>query len=86
MSVAAVLVPGLGLLMIGPLAGLGAGFGAMVGGVYAVPVLENEHAKQMALYESSVKAGKVLIAVIPHSAEHASEIRKQWDRLQAESR
>lgn len=82
---AAVLVPGLGLLMIGPLAGLGAGFGAMIGGVYAVPVLENEHARQVARYEADVKAGLVLIAVKPHNAEHASVIRKEWDRLQAES-
>ncbi len=83
-SAAAVLVPGLGLLMIGPLAGLGAGFGAMVGGVYVVPVLENEHAKQMARYEAEVKVGKVLIAVNPHSAEHASAIRKEWAGLKAE--
>ncbi|HTF87719.1 MAG TPA: hypothetical protein VK843_04870 [Planctomycetota bacterium] len=80
-ATAAVIVPGLGLLLLGPLAGLGAGFGAYVGGVYAVPAIEADHAKQMAQYEAEVKAGKVLIHVTPRDADDEREIRKQWDRI-----
>jgi len=81
-ATAAVLIPGMGLLLIGPLAGLGAGFGAFVGGVYAVPAIEYELTKQLEQYESEVRAGKVLIHVTPRDAEDERRIRSEWARIQ----
>jgi hypothetical protein len=78
----AVFAPPLGLSLLGPLAGMGAGFGAMVGGVYGVPTLENELAQSVTRYEAEVQAGRVLIQVTPHSAEDEALIRKEWDRIQ----
>jgi hypothetical protein len=78
---AAVVAPGLGLLLLGPLAGMGAGFGALVGGVYAVPLVEGEHHALVSLYEDELKAGKVLIHVVPHDAADEERIRSEWDRI-----
>ena len=81
-ATAAVLIPGFGLLLIGPLAGMGAGFGAFVGGVYAVPAIEAGHADQATHYETEVRAGKVLIHVTPRNSADEIQIRKAWDRIQ----
>jgi hypothetical protein len=81
-ATAAVVAPGLGLLLLGPLAGLGAGFGALVGGVYAVPTIENEQTELMTRYESELRSGKVLIHVTPKTPEDEVHIRKEWARIQ----
>jgi hypothetical protein len=80
---AAVALPGLGLVMLGPITGLGAGFGAIVGGVYGVPAMEGERMEHVTRYEAAVRAGKVLIQVIPHDRADESRIKREWNRLQA---
>ncbi|MBK8180087.1 MAG: hypothetical protein IPK67_14630 [Planctomycetes bacterium] len=77
-----VLAPGLGLVLVGPITGMAAGFGALVGGVYGVPAMENRHARELTRYESEVRSGKVLIQVTPHSIEDEERIRAAWSLLQ----
>ncbi|HUR28212.1 MAG TPA: hypothetical protein VM509_08490 [Planctomycetota bacterium] len=81
-ATASVLVPGFGLWLIGPLAGLGAAFGAYVGGVYAVPAIEAAQGTHVTRYEREVRAGKVLIHVVPRSPEDEVRIREEWARIE----
>jgi hypothetical protein len=78
---ASVLLPGFGLWLIGPLAGLGAAFGAYVGGVYAVPAIEAGLGSRFAPYEREVQGGKVLLHVVPKSPEDEQRIREEWARI-----
>lgn len=82
-ATAIVVAPPLGLLLLGPLAGLGAGLGALVGGMYAVPTVETVETELVSRYEGEVLAGKVLIHVAPRTPEHELLIHEEWDRLQA---
>jgi hypothetical protein len=79
---AAVVVPGLGLVVAGPLAALGASLGAAVGALYGIPLgamAENE----VADYEAKVREGKVLLSVEPHTPEDREKIKRGWDRINA---
>ena len=80
-ATAAVLLPGFGFWLVGPLAGLGAAFGAYVGGVYAVPAIEAAQGTHVVRYEHEVRAGKVLIHVVPRSPEDEAAIRAEWARI-----
>jgi len=84
-ATASVLLPGFGLWLIGPLAGLGAAFGAYVGGVYAVPAIEAAQGTHVTRYEHEVRAGKVLIHVVPRDAEDEARIREEWARIEGGS-
>ncbi|HEX9004768.1 MAG TPA: hypothetical protein VGB07_32950 [Blastocatellia bacterium] len=79
---AAIVVPGLGLLVAGPLAALGASLGAAVGALYGIPfaaMAENE----VANYEAKVRDGQVLLSVEPRSPEDREKIQRGWDRINA---
>src|SRR5262245_31839357 len=75
---AAVIIPGMGLAVAGPLAASLAGAGGLVGGalgaLYGSSVPEEEAHKP----EHKVREGSVLISARPHSDEDAELIEKAW--------
>ncbi len=75
---AAVIIPGIGLAVVGPLAASLAGAGGLVGGAlgafYGSSVPE-EAAHEL---EQKVREGSVLISVRPHSDEDAALIESAW--------
>lgn len=73
-------IPGLGILIAGPIAaGLaGAGAGGIAGGVIGALVgwgIPEERAK---LYESGIKEGNVVLGVHPHNDEDAEYFERTW--------
>lgn len=81
-----VLVPGLGLVIAGPIvAGLaGAGAGGMVGGLVGALIglgIPEERAK---LYESGVKDGKVVMGVHPRNEDDARYFQSDWTSKKGE--
>ena len=73
-------IPGLGIVIAGPLAaGLaGAGAGALTGGLIGALAgwgIPEAHAKD---YETGIKSGGIVMGVKPKSAEDAAYLEKQW--------
>ena len=73
-------IPGLGLLVAGPLAaGLaGAGAGGIAGGVIGALVGSGIPEERATLYESGVKEGHIVMGVHPRNEEDASHIEQSW--------
>lgn len=83
-------VPGFGLIVLGPLAGLGAGLGSALGALYGIPFgvtaeKEGEESSQKdgEDYEAHLRQGRVLLSVEPRTAEDREEIQSEWDRINA---
>lgn len=80
-------IPGLGIVLAGPvaagLAGLGAGAaaGGLVGALIGAGIPE-ERAKT---YETDIKAGGIVVGVTPRSAEDAQHIESEWSGFRAEN-
>ena len=80
-------IPGLGLVLAGPiaagLAGLGAGgaTGGLVGALIGAGIPE-ERAKT---YEKEIKAGGIVVGVRPRSADDATRFEKEWAGYQGEN-
>ncbi len=79
-------LPGLGLVIAGPLAaGLaGAGAGGLTGGLIGALVgsgIPEEHAKT---YESGIKQGGMVMGVNPRSDEDAEYFEREWKSNQGE--
>lgn len=75
-----VLLPGLGLLVAGPIAGalVGAGAGGLTGGLIGALVgsgIPEEHAAQ---YETGIKSGGTVLGVSPRSAEDAALFEREF--------
>lgn len=73
-------IPGLGLVIAGPLAaGLaGAGAGALSGGLIGALVgwgIPEEHVKR---YEAGLKSGGIVMGVRPRSAEDGAYLQHEW--------
>jgi hypothetical protein len=73
-------IPGLGLVIAGPLAaGLaGAGAGALTGGLVGALIgwgIPEEHAKR---YEAGIKSGGIVMGVRPRSDEDAAYLEGEW--------
>lgn len=82
-----VALPGLGLIIAGPLAaGLaGAGAGGLTGGLLGALVgsgIPEDHAKE---YESGVKEGGIVMGVQPRSEEDARHFENEWRTNRGES-
>lgn len=84
------IVPGFGLIVLGPLAGLGAGLGGALGALFGIPfgvTAEDESGesktKGEADYESHLRQGRVLLSVEPRSAEDQEKIQHEWDKINA---
>ena len=82
-----VLVPGLGIVVAGPilaaLAGGGAGAvtGGLLGGLIGLGIPES-NAKA---YEAALKEGGVVIGACTHSTEDANDIRRRFEELHGEN-
>ena len=75
-----VLLPGLGLVVAGPLlaALAGAGAGGLTGGLVGALIgsgIPEEHAKE---YEAGIKEGGAVVGVTPRTAEDADYFENEW--------
>ncbi|HYD62013.1 MAG TPA: YsnF/AvaK domain-containing protein [Noviherbaspirillum sp.] len=73
-------LPGLGLVIAGPLAAAaaGAGVGAATGGLLGALVGWGIPEEEVKHYESGLKQGGILMGVRPRSAEDAAYIEQEW--------
>lgn len=73
-------IPGLGLVIAGPIAaGLaGAGAGGITGGVVGALVGSGIPEARADLYESGIKEGNIVIGVHPRNHEDAEYLEKNW--------
>jgi hypothetical protein len=80
------IIPGLGLVVAGPLAaGLaGAGAGGLTGGIIGALVGSGIPEERARLYESGIKKGKVVMGVRPRNDEDAEYFRDKWSSSKAE--
>lgn len=74
------IIPGLGVLIAGPIAaGLaGAGAGGITGGIIGALIGSGIPEARAKLYESGIKKGQVVIGVHPRNEEEAKEIEDSW--------
>jgi len=81
-----ILIPGLGLVIAGPLAaGLaGAGAGGVTGGLIGALVGSGMPEERARLYESGVKDGKIVMGVHPRNEEDAKYFQTDWNSRKAE--
>ena len=80
-------LPGLGLLIAGPIAAAlaGAGTGALTGGLIGALVghgIPEEHAKH---YEKGIREGGIVMGVNPRTPEDADYFENEWRNNRAES-
>jgi hypothetical protein len=82
-----IVVPGLGLIVAGPivagLAGGGAGAvtGGLIGGLVGLGIPES-NAKA---YEKALKEGGIAVGVVPHSSDDNSAIAKEFKKLHGDN-
>ncbi|MGQ0697671.1 MAG: hypothetical protein ACT4PZ_05450 [Panacagrimonas sp.] len=76
------LLPGLGLVIAGPLAAAvaGAGAGAAAGGLVGALVGWGIPEARVKEYESAIKDGKILMAVQPRTADDQLHFDQEWKR------
>ncbi len=81
-----VVIPGLGLVIAGPLAaGLaGAGAGGVTGGLIGALVGSGMPEERARLYESGVKDGKIVMGVHPRNDDDAAYFQNEWNSKKAE--
>lgn len=80
-------LPGLGLLIAGPIAAAlaGGGAGALTGGLVGALVgngIPEEHAKH---YEKGIREGGIVMGVNPRTSEDADYFENDWTKNRAES-
>ncbi|GIZ09010.1 hypothetical protein [Flavobacterium sp. UMI-01] len=75
-----VLIPGLGIIVAGPLAaGLaGAGAGGITGGIIGALVGSGIPEERAKIYESGIKEGNVVMGVYPRTEEDAEYFENDW--------
>lgn len=81
-----VAIPGLGLLVAGPLAaGLaGAGAGGITGGIIGALVGAGIPEERAKIYENGIKDGGIVMGVKPRSDEDADYLENEWRTHRAE--
>ncbi len=81
-----VAIPGLGIVIAGPIAaGLaGAGAGGITGGVIGALVGSGIPEARAELYESGIKDGQIVIGVKPRNEEDAKYLENNWRSNKAE--
>ena len=80
-------IPGLGLVVAGPLAAAlaGAGAGGLTGGLLGALIgagIPEEHAK---VYETSIKEGNIVMGVHPRTDEDARYLEQEWRKYDAQN-
>jgi hypothetical protein len=80
------LIPGLGLLVAGPLAAafMGGGAGAVTGGILGGLIGLGITEPNAKAYEEVLRNGGVIVGVKPHDNEDANEIKKDFEELGGE--
>ena len=73
-------IPGLGIIIAGPIAaGLaGAGVGGITGGVIGALVGSGIPEERALLYESGIKSGNIVMGVTPRNTEDAEYFENNW--------
>lgn len=79
-------LPGLGLIIAGPLAAgiAGAGAGGVTGGLIGALVGSGIPEERARLYESGVKDGKIVMGVTPRNEEDARYFQEDWNSKKGE--
>lgn len=79
-------IPGLGLIVAGPIAaGLaGAGAGGITGGIIGALVGSGIPEERAKLYESGVKNGRIVMGVRPKNDDDAKYLEKDWQNNKGE--
>lgn len=79
-------IPGLGLIIAGPIAaGLaGAGAGGLTGGIIGALVGSGIPEARAKVYESGVKKGNIVISVRPRNDDDATYFQKNWKENKGE--
>jgi len=80
------IIPGLGLVVLGPLAaGLaGAGAGGLTGGIIGALVGAGIPKEKAGLFEKGLKEGNIMLAVRPHSTADAENLTQHWRQFHAQ--
>lgn len=75
-----VLLPGLGLIVAGPLAGalIGGGAGGLTGGLLGALVGSGIPEEQAQAYETGIKSGGTVLGIHPRSAEDAAFLEREF--------
>ena len=81
-----IVIPGLGLVLAGPVAAAlaGAGAGAATGGLVGALVGWGIPEDRVKRYESGIKDGAILMGVKPRSSDDADHFERTWKDHQAE--
>jgi hypothetical protein len=79
-------IPGLGIVLAGPLAAglVGLGAGAAAGGLVGTLIGAGMPEDRAKTYEQDIKAGGIVMGVTPRSAEDAEHIESEWSGFRAE--
>lgn len=85
-AVGSVVIPGVGLIVAGPLAAAlaGAGAGSVAGGLIGALAGWGIPEAQIKKYEKAIKEGKIVVGVRPHSDADAKVIKEAWSSYKEE--
>ncbi|MCC8410778.1 hypothetical protein LJ707_17685 [Mucilaginibacter sp. UR6-1] len=78
-------IPGLGLVLMGPVAAglLGAGAGGITGGIIGNMIAGDPTKTQADLFTSGLKDGKIILAFVPHHQQDEDLVCARWKDLGA---
>lgn len=81
-----VLIPGLGIIIAGPIAaGLaGAGAGGLTGGIIGALIGNGIPEERAKIYESGIKGGRIVMGVHPRNEEDAKYFEEDWKKNKGE--
>lgn len=81
-----IVLPGLGLVVAGPLAAAlaGAGAGGLTGGLIGALIGSGIPEERARSFEAGIKGGGILISVQPRTAAEAEQIEREWRQLGAD--
>jgi hypothetical protein len=79
-------LPGLGLVIAGPLAAAlaGAGAGGLTGGLVGALVGSGIPEERARLYEQSLRDGGIVVGVRPRTAQDAADLEREWKTANAQ--
>lgn len=79
------LIPGLGLVVLGPLAaGLaGAGAGGITGGIIGALIGAGIPEEKADVFEEGLRKGDIILAIRPHSSADADTLKRRWQEFHA---
>ena len=80
-------IPGLGLVVAGPIAAAlaGAGAGAATGGLVGALIGWGMPEERLKAYDAALRDGAILMAVRPRSSEDAAHVEQRWVEARGEA-